>query len=204
MQPLADALAQPHDWAVFTALRACTQRCRRSARSAATCARSTACALRRSAAAHADALAAYGLAADLVPGQYDGAHLADALLAAMPQGGAALLLRAAAGGRILPEKLAAAGVTVTDVPLYDTVYRCAKADELRALLDRGEADVVTFTSMSTVEGFVHGRGRGGLHRVYRPVHRRTDRTGCPQVSYERQNCRKRTIDAMIACLLEES
>ena len=75
------------------------------------------------------------LTADLLPRQYDGAHLADALISAMPQGGAALLLRAAQGGRLLPEKLAAAGVRVTDVPLYDTVYRCEKADAIRALLE---------------------------------------------------------------------
>ena len=71
----------------------------------------------------------------------------------MPSGGAALLLRAKQGGQILPEKLAAAGMRVTDVPLYDTVHRCDKADALRSLLTAGKIDAVTFTSVSTVEGF---------------------------------------------------
>ena len=98
------------------------------------------------------------MSADLSPAEYDGDHLADALTAVPPLAAAAQLLRAAAGGHILPKKLKAAGVYVTDVPLYDTEYRCAKADELRAMLEQGTADVVTFTSMSTARGFVQAVG----------------------------------------------
>ena len=204
VQPLADALAQPHDWAVFTSpagVHAAVQALRALGRDLRALYGMRLAAIGRGT---ADALAAYGLAADLVPGQYDGAHLADALLAAMPQGGAALLLRAAAGGRILPEKLAAAGVTVTDVPIYDTVYRCAKADELRALLDRGEADVVTFTSMSTVEGFVQAVGAADYTGFTALCIGEQTAQAARKYHMNVKIAENATIDAMIACLLEES
>ena len=158
VQPLADALRQKHDWAVFTSpagVHATVHALAKLGRDLRALYGMKLAAIGRGT---ADALAGYGLTADLIPAQYDGEHLADALTAAMPQGGAALLLRAAAGGQILPEKLKAAGMYVTDVPLYDTEYRCAKADELRAMLEQGAVDVVTFTSMSTVEGFVQAVG----------------------------------------------
>ena len=204
VQPLADALAQPHDWAVFTSpagVHAAVQALRALGRDLRALYGMRLAAIGRGT---ADALAAYGLAADLVPGQYDGAHLADALLAAMPQGGATLLLRAAAGGHILPEKLAAAGVTVTDVPLYDTVYRCAKADELRALLDRGEADVVTFTSMSTVEGFVQAVGAADYTGFTALCIGEQTAQAARKYHMNVKIAENATIDAMIACLLEES
>ena len=204
VQPLADALAQPHDWAVFTSpagVHAAVQALRALGRDLRALYGVRLAAIGRGT---ADALAAYGLAADLVPGQYDGAHLADALLAAMPQGGAALLLRAAAGGHILPEKLAAAGVTVTDVPLYDTVYRCAKADELRALLARGEADVVTFTSMSTVEGFVQAVGAADYTGFTALCIGEQTAQAARKYHMNVKIAENATIDAMIACLLEES
>ena len=204
VQPLAAALAQPHDWAVFTSpagVHAAVQALRALGRDLRALYGMRLAAIGRGT---ADALAAYGLAADLVPGQYDGAHLADALLAAMPQGGAALLLRAAAGGRILPEKLAAAGVTVTDVPIYDTVYRCAKADELRALLDRGEADVVTFTSMSTVEGFVQAVGAADYTGFTALCIGEQTAQAARKYHMNVKIAENATIDAMIACLLEES
>lgn len=152
-QPLAAALEQPHDWAVFTSpagVPAAVDALRRLGRDLRALYGMKIAAIGKGT---ADALAAYGLTADLVPAQYDGEHLADALIAKMPSGGTALLLRAKQGGQILPEKLAAAGICVTDVPLYDTVHRCDKADALRSLLAAGKIDAVTFTSVSTVEGF---------------------------------------------------
>ena len=157
-QPLAAALEQPHDWVVFTSpagVPAAVHALRRLGRDLRAL---WGCKIAAIGKGTADALAAYGLTADLIPTQYDGEHLADALVNAMPQGGSALLLRAAQGGRILPEKLAHAGIQVTDVPLYDTVHHCDKADALRGLLAAGKIDAVTFTSVSTVEGFAEAVG----------------------------------------------
>lgn len=112
--------------------------------------------------ATAETLASCGISADLVPEAYDSEHLADALCREMQGGGAALLLRAAEGSRILPEKLKNSGIRVTDVPLYDTVRCCAKADELRERIRNRALDGVTFTSASTVHSFAEAVGREKL------------------------------------------
>ena len=204
VQPLADALRQKHDWAVFTSpagVHAAVHALQKLGRDLRALYGMKLAAIGRGT---ADALAGYGLTADLIPAQYDGEHLADALTAAMPQGGAALLLRAAAGGQILPEKLKAAGVYVTDVPLYDTEYRCAKADELRAMLEQGAADVVTFTSMSTVEGFVQAVGVADYTGFTALCIGEQTAQAARRYNMNVKIAENATIDAMIACLLEES
>ena len=204
VQPLADALRQKHDWAVFTSpagVHAAVHALAKLGRDLRALYGMQLAAIGRGT---ADALAGYGLTADLIPAQYDGEHLADALTAAMPQGGAALLLRAAAGGQILPEKLKAAGVYVTDVPLYDTEYRCAKADELRAMLEQGAADVVTFTSMSTVEGFVQAVGVADYTGFTALCIGEQTAQAARRYNMNVKIAENATIDAMIACLLEES
>ena len=204
VQPLADALRQKHDWAVFTSpagVHAAVHALAKLGRDLRALYGMKLAAIGRGT---ADALAGYGLTADLIPAQYDGEHLADALTAAMPQGGAALLLRAAAGGQILPEKLKAAGVYVTDVPLYDTEYRCAKADELRAMLEQGAADIVTFTSMSTVEGFGQAVGAADYTGFTALCIGEQTAQAARRYNMNVKIAENATIDAMIACLLEES
>ena len=204
VQPLADALRQKHDWAVFTSpagVHAAVHALAKLGRDLRALYGMKLAAIGRGT---ADALAGYGLTADLIPAQYDGEHLADALTAAMPQGGAALLLRAAAGGQILPEKLKAAGVYVTDVPLYDTEYSCAKADELRAMLEAGTADVVTFTSMSTVEGFTQAVGAADYTGFSALCIGEQTAQAARKYHMNVKIAENATIDAMIACLLEES
>lgn len=204
VQPLADALTQKHDWAVFTSpagVHAAVHALQRLGRDLRALYGMQIAAIGRGT---ADALAGYGLTADLIPAQYDGEHLADALTAAMPQGGAALLLRAAAGGHILPEKLKAAGMHVTDVPLYDTEYRCTKADELRAMLEAGEIDVVTFTSISTVEGFVQAVGAADYTGFTALCIGEQTAQAARKYHMNVKIAQNATIDAMIACLLEES
>ncbi|MBS6639602.1 MAG: uroporphyrinogen-III C-methyltransferase [Clostridiaceae bacterium] len=204
VQPLADALRQKHDWAVFTSpagVHATVHALAKLGRDLRALYGMKLAAIGRGT---ADALAGCGLTADLIPAQYDGEHLADALTAAMPQGGAALLLRAAAGGHVLPEKLKAAGVRVTDVPLYDTEYRCAKADELRAMLEQGAADVVTFTSMSTVEGFGQAVGAADYAGFTALCIGEQTAQAARRYNMNVKIAENATIDAMIACLLEES
>lgn len=156
---LMQALDAPHDWAVFTSpagVQAAVRALFRAERDLrALYGMKFACI----GSGTAEALAAYGITADLVPEVYDSEHLADALCREMQGRGAALLLRAAEGSRILPEKLQNSGIRVTDVPLYDTVRRCAKAEELREHIRNRTLDGVTFTSASTVHSFAEAVGR---------------------------------------------
>ena len=156
---LARALETEHTWAVFTSpagVRAAVHalfRLKRDLR--ALYGLKFACIGSGTAAA----LAEYGLSADLVPETYDSAHLADTLCREMQGRGAAVLLRAAEGSAVLPEKLKESGVSVTDVPLYDTVRRCCKADRLRQAVADGTLAGATFTSASTVHSFAEVVGR---------------------------------------------
>ena len=201
--PLAAALGQPHDWAVFTSpagIAAAADALRALGRDLRALYGMKLAAIGRGT---ADALASYGLTADLVPAQYDGEHLARALCEAMPDGGSALLLRAAQGGQILPEMLRAAGVRVTDVPLYDTLYRADNADTLRDLLSRGAVDAVTFTSVSTVEGFVQAVGGADFSGFTALCIGEMTARAAAAHGMHIKTAKNAAIDQMIACLLEE-
>ena len=103
-------------------------------------------------------LGKHGLRADYVPKVYDAAHLGAGL--ADVAGGRVLILRAGIGSPELPQALDRAGVGYDDVPVYDTRYENPESQELRAMVERGEIDLVTFTSASTVKGFVSSVGEG--------------------------------------------
>ena len=97
----------------------------------------------------AKAMERFGVTADLVPATYDSDHLAKALEAVE---GPVLLCRASRGSTALPEMLERKGIPFADVPVYDTVYAAPAPQKVDALL--GEKLLVTFTSASTVRGFV--------------------------------------------------
>ena len=95
-------------------------------------------------------LAERNLQADLIPEHY----VAEGLLEAFPPpsgSGRVLLARATEARDVLPDGLADAGWQVDVVPVYRTV-QATLDDEARA--DVATADVVTFTSSSTVRHFV--------------------------------------------------
>jgi uroporphyrinogen-III synthase len=91
-------------------------------------------------------------------------HVAEGLLEALPlaeMGGHRVLLPQAAGARtILAERLKEAGAQVTEVEAYRAAGDARGAAGVRERLERGEIDVLTFTSSSTVEQFVEAVGAG--------------------------------------------
>ena len=102
----------------------------------------------------AKALSAHGLRADYVPEVYDAAHLG----AGLPARGRVLILRAGEGSPALTEALKGRNIGYDDVACYRTVYENPRSDELRAAVESGAAGIVTFTSASTVKGFVASVG----------------------------------------------
>ncbi len=106
--------------------------------------------------ATAKALENCGLAADLVPDTYDAFHLGAAL--AEQASGKVLLLRAEEASPALPEQLALKQIVFDDIPVYRTNYGCPQSDELRNALGEKRLDFVTFTSASTVKGFIAAAG----------------------------------------------
>lgn len=97
----------------------------------------------------AQALEKHGVRADIVPETYDSQHLAQALEGVS---GPVLLCRASKGSTAVPDLLTRKGIPFDDVPCYDTVYANPDPEKLDGLLE--ERLLVTFTSASTVRGFV--------------------------------------------------
>jgi uroporphyrinogen III methyltransferase/synthase len=102
----------------------------------------------------AAALERMGLAVEAVPDEYRAEALLDALRPHVGAGTELLLVRAAEAREVLPRELAALGAWVTVVPAYRTVPVAGGARELTGLLEARRVDAVTFTSSSTVRGFM--------------------------------------------------
>ena len=103
----------------------------------------------------ADALRAWGVRPAAVPPTFT----TEALGRAMPLGsGRVLLARADIAPDGLEEALAAKGWTPIRVDAYRTETARSLPAEARRALDRGEVDAITFTSASTVRGFVRLAG----------------------------------------------
>lgn len=111
-----------------------------------------------------DALAQRGVVPALVPDEFVGEALAEALVARGGRGGLArsrVLVPSAQEARdVLVAGLEAHGAIVEVVPVYRTVPAVAELSELAVDLLEGEIDAVTFTSSSTVRYFVDLVGRG--------------------------------------------
>jgi uroporphyrinogen III methyltransferase/synthase len=105
----------------------------------------------------ADALAARGVRADLVPPRF----VAESLLEAFPDpqqpGARVLIARAASARDVLPEGLAARGYRVDVLAVYRTVPVAPDPDHL-ARVRAGNFDALTFTSSSTVKNFCDAVG----------------------------------------------
>ena len=100
-------------------------------------------------------LAKYGIRADMVPSKYDGRTLGSQLAASLRKNDRVLIPRARIGNQELVEELLRVkGVTVTDVPTYDTVYTAQEWFDAETVFNDPHTYAV-FTSASTVRGFAH-------------------------------------------------
>jgi uroporphyrinogen III methyltransferase / synthase len=99
----------------------------------------------------AAAVTAHGIRVDFVPDHYVNEAIADGLATRTAPGERLLVFRAQEARDVLPDTLRAAGRTVDVVAAYKTRY--VDDADLRAKAER--AEIVTFTSASTVHGLVH-------------------------------------------------
>lgn len=102
----------------------------------------------------ADLLHQYGVNADLIPPTFTGEGLAESLLDQGIEGRNILLPRAKEAREILPETLRGAGARVTIAPVYQNVLPEGRKEALREELAKGDVDMITFTSSSTVRNFL--------------------------------------------------
>lgn len=105
--------------------------------------------------ATAEALKNHGIRADLIPLESTGEGLAQALVALGVDKQKILLPRALKAGVELPKILTAGGATVDIVPIYRTIQPENPRENLYEQLTNKEIDLITFTSSSTVNNFMH-------------------------------------------------
>ena len=118
--------------------------------------------------ATADELLKYGIQADLIPEEFTGEGLADALIRAGVSGKRVVIPRALAARDVLPEMLGKAGAEVVIAPVYQNVPPRGRKEQLREELEEKNVDMVTFTSSSTVTNFltmVDASSEEELHRL---------------------------------------
>jgi len=162
--PLDEAceLAGTFDWIVFTSVNGVDSFLQRlihgakdirELRGVRLCAIGPATALR---------LTDYGLKVDLIPPEYRGEAVAEALRSADTLSDRRILLpRADLAREWLPDELRRTGAEVVDVTAYRTVLAGGEKDkgpDIYKMLLEQEIDVVTFTSASTVRNFVKALG----------------------------------------------
>ena len=147
--------------------------------------------------ATAAGLAAFGVRADLVPERF----VAEALLDTMASTGSrgrVLLARAEVARDVLPDGLRERGWTVDVVDAYRTVP-AAVTDEQRAAI--AAADVITFTSSSTVDCFIDAMGTAAVPAVVAcigPITAATARAHGLTVDVEAE---VHTVDGLVAALV---
>ena len=98
----------------------------------------------------AGALSEYGINADIVPGEYSGRVLGTTIVDSGAE--KVLLLRAENANREIDEVFKRSGIGFTEITVYRTVPECEF--NMTELINEGKIDYVTFTSGSTVEGFM--------------------------------------------------
>ncbi|MCQ2442612.1 MAG: uroporphyrinogen-III C-methyltransferase [Oscillospiraceae bacterium] len=151
--------------------------------------------------ATAKALEGWRIRADYVPEIYDTEHLALGL--ANLASGAVLLPRAAMGSPMLTEILTEKGIPFTDLPVYDTEYRCGETALLLDWLKAGKT-LVTFTSSSTVRGFVRSLPQGiGLENVQGVSIGKQTAAECQKHGISTVIAQQATIDSLIQSVLEQ-
>ncbi|PYP11981.1 MAG: hypothetical protein DMD56_05315 [Gemmatimonadetes bacterium] len=110
--------------------------------------------------ATAEALVRRGVVPDLVPDRFVAEAVVTALAAQGDVRGKTVLLPRARGARdALPDGLRALGARVDVIPVYETIQATGDASGLAAEILAGAIDAITFTSSSTVRGFVESVGR---------------------------------------------
>jgi uroporphyrinogen III methyltransferase/synthase len=102
----------------------------------------------------AEAVYKKGIRPDLVPNEYRAEAVLDAFGKWDVKGKKILLPRAAKAREVLPMGLVKMGASVDEIPAYQTVQPEHDKARVKGMLDKGEIDMVTFTSSSTVTNFV--------------------------------------------------
>lgn len=150
----AIANLQRFDWILFTSINAIHHFFKRLREKGKDCRDLHGVAIAAIGRVTADILLEHGISADLVPTSFTGDGLAAAMVDQGVEGKKILIPRALKARKVLEERLRSSGGHVVIAPVYQNVPPVYEGTVLREEIKKGEVDMVTFTSSSTVTNFV--------------------------------------------------
>lgn len=102
-----------------------------------------------------NALEDRGLMVDYMPSAFNSSNLAEGLVEKLNEDDEVLILRAKLGSKQLLDIFEKNSVTYKNISIYDTVMDISEKGNAEVLFEKNKIDFITFSSSSTVEGFVN-------------------------------------------------
>ena len=140
----------------------------------------------------------YGLYADLMPEEFYGEALGEALAGEVKDGERILIPRASEGNqemiRIIREKVNA---LIDDIPTYDTVYAGSALIDEKAEFENGSVDYAVFTSASTVKGFAEACRELDFSKVHAVCIGRQTKKAADELGMITYMSEKATMDSVV-------
>lgn len=146
----------------------------------------------------------YGISADLMPEIYDSEHLGKLLADKLNSNSSVLILRAKDGSKELTKALEEKNINFSDIATYRTEYCCNKSEMLKELIKNNSVNIITFTSASTVTGFVESIKLDKYTNFTVLCIGKQTAKKAEFYGMKTKIANNATIDAMIAALLEEN
>ncbi len=146
----------------------------------------------------------YGISADLMPEIYDSEHLGKLLADKLNSNSSVLILRAKDGSKELTKALEEKNISFSDIATYRTEYCCNKSEMLKELIKNNSVNIITFTSASTITGFVESIKLDKYTNFTALCIGKQTAKKAEFYGMKTKIANNATIDAMIAALLEEN
>lgn len=144
-----------------------------------------------------------GITPDFMPDVYDSANLGKLLANKLESNSSVLILRAEQGSTELTKALSDANIHFDDMATYKTEYVCEKADMLKNMINNNAVSAITFTSVSTVVGFVEAIKLDKYNNFTALCIGEQTAEKAKEYGMNIKIAKKATINSMISALLEE-
>jgi len=153
--------------------------------------------------ATAEAIEKCGMFVEIMPEKYDAASLGDAIVENCRKDQKILIPRAQIGSEELIRHLKRQpGLQITDLPIYETSYIKETGVNLREQMENGAITMVTFTSASTVRGFVQLLPDYDYASIQAVCIGRQTENEAKKYHMRTTVAAEATAEAMIACILK--
>ena len=146
----------------------------------------------------------YGITADLMPEIYDSEHLGKLLADKLDSNSSVLILRAKEGSNELTKALKERNINFLDISTYRTEYCCDKSKMLIELIKNNSVNTITFTSASTVIGFVESVKLDKYNNFTALCIGKQTAKKAEFYGMKIKIAKNATINSMVAALLEEN